>query len=579
MDSTRWRHLKALFEAALDRPPEERTSFLDEACAGDEELRQELESLLMAAAGSGPFDALADEFVSPLLADLEDDADLLMPTLEGRRVGPYEIARRIGQGGMGAVYLAERADGQFEQQVALKLVRHGLHGTEGARRFLAERQILARLQHPHIARLLDGGITEDGQPYFAMEYVDGLPLDAYCDEHELGIETRLRLFQTVCDAVHYAHQNLIVHRDLKPSNILVTEDPGSGPGQAPQVKLLDFGIAKLIDVEDEGDLLTRTGMPVLTPAYASPEQVRCQPITTASDVYTLGVVLFELLTGQRPYDVQGRSPSEVEEMVCETEPPAPSAIVTRPAPGSASDAPPTRTSGSPEVLRRRLAGDLDTIILKAMQKEPGRRYASAEALRDDLQRHLDGLPVTARPSTLGYRARTFVRRHRTGVTAAALVALAVLAGIVGTVWQARVAAQERDAARQEAAKAERVASFLIDVFETPDPSEARGDTITAREILDRGARRVRTELAAEPAVQAQMMDVIGRVYQNLGLYDRAGALLDEALTLRRTTPDVAPGDLAASLHHKAVLLHARGAYDAADSLYQRALQMRRDRAA
>jgi len=287
-------------------------------------------------------------------------------------IGPYRVVRELARGGMGVVYLAERADGQFEQRVALKLMKRGMDSEEIHQRFLAERQILAQLTHPHIARLLDGGVSNEGQPYFAIEYVDGTAITAHCEARQLGVEQRLRLFLDVCDAVRYAHQNLVVHRDLKPSNILVTAD-----GQA---KLLDFGIAKLLRQETGETGLTQTGLRVMTPEYAAPEQVLGEPVTTATDVYALGAVLYELLTGRRAHHLQSRTPTEVERVICEVEPEAPSAVTTG-------------------ALRKRLRGDLDTIALTALKKEPERRYPTVEQLASDVARFLGGLPVTARPDT------------------------------------------------------------------------------------------------------------------------------------------------------------------------------------
>ncbi|NNF57248.1 MAG: serine/threonine protein kinase, partial [Rhodothermaceae bacterium] len=486
---------------------------------------------------------------------------------------PYRVLRLLGRGGMGAVYLAERADGQFEQTVALKLIREGFDSPALRARFLHERQTLARLQHPGIARLLDGGLDDAGRPFFAMEVVEGERLDRYCDTHRLGLKHRLLLFSEVCEAVHYAHQNLVVHRDLKPSNILVTTNGDA----APHVKLLDFGVAKLLE-RDSGEAHTQTGLRAMTPEYAAPEQVRGAPVTTAADVYSLGVVLYELLTGHRPYDVRALSPGELERVVCETEPPRPSTVVTRAeAAGAGQQAAPitpetvsAARATEPDTLARRLAGDLDTIVLKALAKEPKRRYASAEAFLEDIRRYLNGLPVRARPDTLGYRTRKFVQRHRTGVAAAALVLVSLLAGLGGVAWQAREAARERDRARTEADKAERALDFLVDLFEQADPGATAGATVTAREVLDRAAERL-AALDDQPEAKATLLDAIGRVYHNLGLFDQAEVPLSEALALRRTLFTEPHPDLAASLHRLAFFHYGRSAYTPADSLYREAI--------
>jgi serine/threonine-protein kinase len=538
----RWERLRSLLNDALERPAADRITFLDAACAGDSELRADADALLEAHDAMGSVDAIAAvlQVDRPAVEDLSD-----------RRIGAYRLVRPIAHGGMGAVYLAERVDGQFEQRAALKLLRAGFESDEVRRRFLEERSILARLEHPNIARLLDGGITGDGQPYFVMEYVAGEPITEYC--RGLGVHDRLALFLQVCAAVQYAHQNLVVHRDLKPSNILVTEDG--------QVKLLDFGIAKLL--ADDAGAAARTTRLWLTPEYAAPEQVRGQPVSTAADVYTLGVVLYELLAGRRPYRLDASAPAEIQRIVCDVEPAPPSAAAE---PGE----------------RRRLEGDLDTIVLQSMRKEPQRRYVGAAQLAEDVERHLAGLPVHARPATIRYRTAKFVRRHRLGVAGAAVLVLAVAGGVAGTTWQAerahaqaRLAQQERDRARIEAVKADRVSDFLIDLFQVSDPAQSMGDVITARALLDSGATRIRAELRDEPAVQAQLMDVIGVIYAKLGLYDAAEPLVEEGLALRRATPGVEPTDVAESLSSLGTLAYYRGRYDDAERAWREALALRR----
>ena len=545
MTDDRWIQIQSLFDAALDHPPGERDPFLETACDGDAALLAEVRSLLAADADAHPLlDSLALEAIV-LPADVLPTG--LRPS-EGDRIGPYRITAPLGHGGMGTVFLAERADGQFEQQVALKLIRGGVVSERLLRRFQSERQILARLNHPHIARLLDGGVTDDGQPYFAMEYVDGVPIDQYCDTNDGSVEERVRLVMTVCEAVEYAHRRLLVHRDLKPSNILVTEDG--------VVKLLDFGIAKMLadDGEDAGGpALTQTGHAVMTPAYAAPEQLQRAPVTTATDVYALGVVLYELLAGRRPFDLSDCSPAEVERIVCEQSPDPSSAV-----------APPDR--------RRALRGDLDTIVLKALRTEPERRYASADQLTDDLQRVLEGRPVAARPDTAGYRAKKFVQRHRGGV--AATLGVAVLIAVLVSFYTVQLT-QERDRAQIEAATATQVSDFLQDVFKSSDPSEAMGDTVSVRTVLERGARRIDTELAAQPAVQARLLDVVGEVYLNLGRFDDAQPLLERGLEVRRTILGERHADVAHSTDHLALLHEKRGAYEEAERLNREALSLRR----
>ena len=514
MDSGRWQRVEALFHEALDRPLAEREAFLRDACAGDDALYNEVTRLLD-----------ADEAPHSLLDGRAIDAVEPPPraTLpEGTRIGPYRVMRSIGTGGMGAVYLAERADGQFEQRVALKLIKRGMDSDTILARFHAERRILARLQHPNIASLLDGGVTEDGLPYFTMEYVDGSPITQYCDESRLSVEARLDLFRSVCAAVQYAHGNLVVHRDLKPSNILVTHDG--------HVKLLDFGIARVLGEGEDG--LTRSGQRMMTPAYASPEQVRGEPVTTASDVYSLGVVLFELLCGRHPHRDTTSTPAELEQAIATTPAERPSRFVTRiDAVGTVASQESVANARqlTPARLCKRLEGDLDTICLVALRKEPERRYASANQLLEDIRLHLAGRPVSARPDTARYRAAKFMRRNRVGVAATA--ALVVLVASLTVLYTTRLA-RERDRARLEAAKAAQVSAFVTGLFEAADPYTSRGESITARELLDKGRDRVRTELADQPDVLADMLRTIGNAYGNLGMVDDAVALLKESRALR-----------------------------------------------
>jgi eukaryotic-like serine/threonine-protein kinase len=568
VDRAAWQRLAPLIDELLDRSEGQRPAFLEELGARDPALRRELEDFLASEAASRGF--LAEPVESrALLGALADDArswDALQ--LEGRTVGPYRVRRELGRGGMGAVFLAERVDGGFEQRVALKLVKRGMDSADILERFRTERQILARLQHPHVARLLDGGVSADGQPYFAMEYVEGAPLTRWCDERRLGLGDRLRLFLQVCDAVDYAHRNLVVHRDLKPSNVLVTAE-----GDA---RLLDFGIAKVLegagpDADGEATLTRHDGR-ALTPQYAAPEQLRGQPVTTATDVYSLGVILYELLSGRRPYRLHGLSPGEVERVVVQEDPPPPSSAVRQ-----ADANPAVSEPAAAEIAERRgvgverlvseLKGDLDNVVALALRKEPARRYPSASALADDLRRYLGGRPVTARADRWSYRASKFVGRHRVGVAAAAVVALSLAAGVAIALWQAR------EALRQ-ASRAEEVKRFTFSLFELSDPDAAKGKEITARQLLDRGAVRVESELAGEPDLQAEMLLFLGNIYHRLSLDEEGRPLREKALVLRRAAAH--PDELAVSEAELAVgwSLFSLGKAPEAQQHFERALETR-----
>ena len=403
--------------------------------------------------------------------------------LEGQVIGPYKLIRKIGQGGMGAVYLASRDDDEYKKRVAIKLVKRGMDSEEVLNRFRHERQILASLDHPNIARLLDGGTTEDGLPYFVMEYIEGTPVDTYCDERRLSINERLNLFRKVCSAISYAHQNLVVHRDIKPGNILVTSNG--------EPKLLDFGIAKLLNPELYAQTILTTALStrLMTPDYASPEQVRGRKITTATDIYSLGVVLYELLTGHRPYRIKSYTQEEIERIICRETIEKPSTAINRVVTGKDGAQQTAITpeivsetrEGQPEKLRKRLAGDLDNIVLMAMRKEPERRYVSAEQFSEDIRRHLEGLPVIARKDTFAYRASKFIRRNKIGVAAAAAFLILAVTATALIINQSIRASRERD-------KAQQVSRFLVELFNVSDPGEARGNTRHCARDFGQGRR-------------------------------------------------------------------------------------------
>ena len=458
--------------------------------------------------------------------------------MEGDRIGPYRVLRTLGVGGMGEVFLAERADAAFEQQVAIKVVHGGAVARNNQSRFKIERQILAQLDHPNIAHLLDGGALPDGTPYIVMEFVDGIPIDAYCDSNRLDVAARLKLFQVVCAAVHYAHQNLIVHRDLKPSNILVTA--------AGVPKLLDFGIAKLLDERQAGHhtlAVTHADIRIMTPDHASPEQVRGQIITTSSDVYVLGVLLYKLLTGTSPFVIPTMRLTDIERAICEKDPPLPSHSIPQDDSAQSRGIADARAAGANR-LRRILRGDLDNIVLMAMRKEPERRYASSQQMASDIQRYLEGKPVIARRDTVSYRTVKFVSRHWLPVAAGASVVFLILAFATTTYLQSLRIAAERDRAAEQSAMAEReraraeeVSTFLVNLFKLSDPQKNRGNQVTARELLDSGAKRLQAGLQGQPETKAALLSTVGEVYDSLGQYQEALPILSEALTLQPQSHD------------------------------------------
>lgn len=518
----RRRRIDALFAEALEWRSAERDDFLAQHTAGDRDLQAAVEALLAAAEDSQelvPGGGLGGALGEDLMRRHEDAQGMEA----GSRIGPYRILGELGRGGMAMVYRAERVEGGFEQKVAVKLLRRGTDTDEILRRFVQERQILATLEHPAIARLLDGGVTADGLPYFAMELVEGLPIDQFCTRGELSLERRLELFLKVCRAVEHAHQRLVVHRDLKPSNVLVTADG--------QVKLLDFGISKMLASEPDryAAPTTRTQVRLLTPEYASPEQVRGEPVTTATDAYQLGLMLYELLTERRPFKLVGRTPAQVEEAICHQPPEAPSTAVTRVLKGSAA-AGEDHHSPERESWARRLRGDLDNIVLMALRKEPERRYASVGAMAQDIERFLSGRPVTARPSSVGYRASKFIHRHRWVMVAVAVV-LVLITALVS--WYSWSLAQERDRARREARKASEVVTFLSGILGSADPMTGGGGALTSRGLLDEGMERMERDLAEQPEIRAELLSRAGEIYRNLGIYDEAERRLRESLELRR----------------------------------------------
>lgn len=484
---------KQIFADAIGVDTGSRAKFVENACRGDAELRNEVDQWLSSYAESEGF------IETPLI----DRSEITRAAVEnGRRFGNYTILREIGRGGMGSVFLAERSDGEFDQKVAVKIIRQTFAAPHLIERFRRERQFLASLNHPNIAHLLDGGVSEIGEPFVVMEYIDGISLIEFADRNRLNVRERLRLFQKICSAVAHSHRNLIIHRDLKPGNIIVDN--------AGEPKLLDFGVAKLLGGHDSEIDDTETVFRALTPAYASPEQLNGSTVTTSSDIYSLGIILYELLTGCRPFDVEGKDLAEIIRTATETEPIRPSARDHKASSG--------------------LRGDLDNIVLCSLRKEPARRYESADAFSGDIERYLADLPVNARPSTLHYRASKFFSRHRAGSIAALVIVISLIAAAFVSVRQARIASRERDIAQQERVRAEQISSFLRTILSAASP-EGRGLDAKVIEVLDDTASRIDSEFATEPVLKAQVLATVGETYSNLGLPEKAERFLREALAI------------------------------------------------
>jgi serine/threonine protein kinase/tetratricopeptide (TPR) repeat protein len=560
----RWQQIQSLFEQVVDTTAVERAARLGEACGNDLELRRSVESLL--ESDQRREDPLLQAIGEAAEALLEDHQDRLI----GTHIGPYRVVSILGHGGMSTVYRGERDDSQYQQTVAIKVLQHAALHPRLRSRLHSERHILATLDHPSIARLIDSGDLEDGTPYLVMEHVDGESIDTYCDSRTLFIRERLELFVQVCAAVQYAHRNLVVHRDIKASNIFVTDEG------AP--KLLDFGIAKLLAPESLSHTLpvTRLQERILTPENAAPEQVLGRPITTATDIYSLGVLLYQLVTGRSPYRLLSYSQLQLERAICMDDPVRPSQMVVSRLSGE-KDADRSRISDrrglSPQRLRARLSGDLDAIIAMAMRKEPDRRYPSVEALADDLSRHLLGQPVRARHGDWRYNTAKFLRRYVLAVAgvAAVFLGLALFAGVM--LWENRRIELARDATAQERDRAQQVSGFLVEVFSKADPFNAQGRESTAKDLLDRGAEKIKGNLGLQPEVRAQLLESIGLAYRRQGLSERAIPLFEEAVAIRRQERPLDNGHVAVALANLANALTDAGNLVSAEAYLQQAVAL------
>lgn len=549
-----WQRIKDLFGAALEHSPSDREAFVRDACGSDSSLRAEVESLLRAHDSSSPM--LQNTLNTPFAGNIASN----------RSIGPYQLVEKIGEGGMGQVWLANQT-APLERRVALKLIRWGMYDEALLHRFQAERQSLAVMDHPSIAKVFDAGATAEGQPYFVMEYVPGLPITDYSDQKKLSIRDRLELFIKVCEGVQHAHQKAIIHRDLKPANILVAEVDGK-----PVPRIIDFGLAKVLDTEvTERSVYTQAGAFVGTPGYMSPEQcdATTQDVDTRTDVYSLGAVLYVLLTGSLPFDTKELKKKPLQEMLRllrEQDPPRPSTKVSSDVQTSSATAQARGTE--PKQLASQLRGDLDWITMRSIERERNRRYGTPSELADDISRYLRYEPVKARPASVSYRVNKYVRRHRIGVAvAAALGALLIVFAVAQSV-QLRKTTRERD-------RADRIAEFMTGIFKVSDPGERVGNTVTAREILDKASHDIESGLAKDPELQAHMMQVMGIAYLNLGLYQRAESLLEGSLRAGVTSVGADNPYNLRTMQRLAWALFEQGRFQEAETLQRKTLELRR----
>ena len=567
-----WDKIKFLYREVFELLPGERDAFLNEKCKDNPELKREVEALIESAKKAENFWEL-----SPLQADEITGGQNSLASFDGKIIGKYKVESRIGEGGMAMVYSAVRIDNQFSRRVAVKFIKRGMDTEEIIKRFKIEQQTLAGLDHPLIAKIIDGGTTDDDLPFFVMEYIDGIPITDYCDQNKLSIDQRLELFIQVCSAVNYAHQNLIVHRDLKPSNILITSKGNP--------KLLDFGIAKLLGKEQNLNTtaLTREGSRLMTVEYASPEQVTGGKITTASDIYSLGVLLYELLTGHLPYSFKNKFPNEVEKIITSTNPEKPSNIITKSniiltedgeINGTSPEEICTLRSSNIDKLKRRLSGDIDNIILMALRKDPARRYISVQHFSEDIKRYIEGRPVTANPDSMFYRANKFIKRHKIGVSITLLVLLLSISSGIIIIYQANIASKEKDKANLAAAKSDQINNFLNEMLFSSDPLIA-GKDLKLTDVLKEASKKINTELKGQPQVEAEVRSTIGQTYESLGMYDEAIFQLGRSLQLRDSLFGENNKETAISYNYLAMAYDYKGNLDTAKYLYEKSIKLLR----
>lgn len=562
MDKDNWKKIKQLFTQALELESNQREQFLQDNTQGEENIYQQVKQMLIMDSEQS---SSITQSVTNNIQSLISEQFSIQP---GDRLGSYEIESIIGEGGMGAVFQAHRIDEEFTQKVAIKVIHSGSLNTDTLQRFQNERQILADLNHPNIARLLDGGTTENGLPFLVMEYVEGLPIVEYCQSQRFNMNHRIKLFLQVCEAVKYAHQRLIVHRDIKPANILVTSEG--------QVKLLDFGIAKILQPENFTHAIseTRSEIRMLTPENASPEQVLGQVVTTRSDVYSLGNLLYQLLTEQKLFDFDKANRLAMERLICEQDPVKPSACINSQfsllQQNRSTEKPIAKTSLAN--LRKSLLGDLDTIILTALQKEPDRRYQSVEKLSDDIQRYLKNYPIYARPDSLLYRTNKFIRRNRLLVSISGLFGISVFVFMIVILLQSKALEQQTQRAISEADTSARIADFMIDIFDSSDPNINAGESLSAKQLLQNGKERI-DQLNENPVLQASMLQAIGRVYQKLGDYEQALEMIKRSVSTIENTDNFSTRQLAENYAIRADLQFELGEYTLSESLYRKSLEL------
>lgn len=544
MNKQTWDKIETIVDQALTLPDDKRRAFIAKQCGEDNELFSTITELLHSIEESQGFLENPGAQQDDLLKDFAREFESISPqsSMVGQQIGNYEITKLLGHGGMGSVFLAERADGAFEHRVAVKLVRRGMDTPENIARFQRERAILANLNHPNISHMYDGGLTDDGLPYLIMEYVDGIPLDEYCARNQCDFEQRLELFKSICEAVKHAHQNLVIHRDLKPGNILVTTEG--------EIKILDFGIAKLLEADptDELHFETRDGTNPLTLAYAAPEQLTGDTITTATDIYTLGVVLYKMLSGEHPFELRGKPTSKIHDLIRREDPPLPSSKAL--------------------TYSNALRGDLDAIILKAMRKNPDMRYGSAGELLEEIDRYERNLPVTAHKGTVRYNLKKFYNRQKKTLLTAGFITLMII--VFGIFYTVRIT-QERNLANIQAEKAEEVTDFVVNLLQQNYPENSKGEEVTVRQVLDQSISQI-DELEKAPEIKGKLLQVIGHAYRSIGQPDQAAPLLERSIDILETN-DIENTDLARTYDVFGIITRDLGNYDEARQYLEKSVDM------